>query len=138
MIKNQHLSDKYIEAASIYKSTGAIRVTPLNPRDLVGQILQYVSYYNGNRNCFALVIGATSSGVLAARLGSRCSNGLWAIGHETPILAPTLLETPDSPSSFSKTFWAWMCESDHESYFSGDEKIWDLWDGSPMSYYPPD
>lgn len=137
-LKNQHLAERYTEAAGIHESRGAIRVIPLNPRELVGQILHHKSYYYGNHNSFALVVGATSSGVLAVRLGSRRSNGTWVIGHEMPILAPSLLETPDCPPSFGKTFWAWMYESDRGRYFSGDEKVWHLWDGSPMSYYPPD
>jgi hypothetical protein len=137
-IKNQHLSDRYAEAASIHKTLGALHVLPLKPKELVGQMLYHVSCFNGSRNSFALVIGATSSGVLAVRLDSKCTNGWWSIGHQAPILAPSLLETPDSQSSSSKTFWAWRCESDQGSYFSGDDNVWDLWDGSPKSYYPPD
>lgn len=137
-LKDQYLAERYAEAVVIHKSRGAISAIPLNPRELVGRILHQVSRYNGNNNSFALVIGATNSGVLAAHLDSRCSNGFWVIGYQTPILATSFLQTPDYPWSFSKTFWAWMCESDRGWHFSGDEKVWHLWDGSPMLYYPPD
>lgn len=138
ILKAQYLAERYAEAVGIHISRGAISVIPLNPRELVGQILHQSSFYNGNHNSFALVIGATSSGILAAHLESKCSKGIWAVGYQTPILATSFLETPDYPWSFSKTFWAWKCESDRGWYFSGDEKVWHLWDGSPMSYYPPD
>lgn len=135
---DQHLSDRYIEAIRIHKSHGVIGAIPIAPKELVGQILHNVTYFYGNRNSFALIIGATHTGVLAVRLDSRYSNGIWEVGHQTPVLAPTVAETADCSLYSGRTFWAWLQEFQNDRYFSGDEKIWHLWSGAPMEYLPPD
>ena len=79
-IRDQHLADRYIRAVNLHESRGTMHVMPPKPKELIGQIIYYTSFFNGNRNSFALIIGATSSGVLAAHLDSRYSNGFWAHG----------------------------------------------------------
>ncbi|RWX48904.1 hypothetical protein VU00_13051, partial [Candidatus Electrothrix marina] len=77
-------------------------------------------------------------GVFAVRLDSRYSNGMWEVGHQTPVLAPTVAETADCSLYPGRTFWAWLKEFQNDRYFSGDEKVWHLWSGVPMEYLPPD
>ncbi len=135
---DQHLSDRYIEAARIHKLRGVIDAIPIDPKGLVGQVLHNVTYFYGNRNSFALIVGATHTGVFAVRLDSRYSNGMWEVGHQTPVLAPTVAETADCSLYPGRTFWAWLKEFQNDRYFSGDEKVWHLWSGVPMEYLPPD
>ncbi len=131
----QNLSDRYIEAIRIHKLCGVIGATPSDPQELVGQILHNVTHFYGNRNSFALIIGATHAGVLAVYLDSTYSNGVWEVGHQAPVLAPTVVKPADSSG---RTFWAWLKEFQNNRYFSGDEKVWHHWSGDPMAYLPPD